>query len=122
MSEPNKPKTLVWLGDSRKRIRELPARVQDEFGHALWLAQLGGKHDSAKLMQGFGGGSVVELIEDHDGDTYRAVYTVQFAGFVYVLHVFQKKSKQGIKTPKPDLAIIKKRLSDLKTQQQKRGK
>lgn len=73
-------------------------------------------------MQGFGGAGVVEVVEDYSGDTYRAVYTVQFADTVYVLHVFQKKSKQGSKTPKPDLAIIKQRLNALKEQYRKGGK
>ena len=81
-----------------------------EIGYALYFAQLGDKHPAAKVLKGFGGAGVLEVVEDHDGDTYRAVYTVKFAGAVYVLHAFQKKSKTGIKTPKPVLDLIKERL------------
>jgi phage-related protein len=80
------------------------------FGYALYLAQLGDKHDQAKPLKGFGGAGVLEVVEDHDGDTYRAVYTVRIAKAVYVLHVFQKKAKRGIATPKSDLDLIKQRL------------
>ena len=79
-------------------------------GYALYIAQLGGKAPEATL-KGFRGASVVEIVEDHDGDTYRAVYTVKFAGIVYVLHAFQKKSKKGIATPKHDLDLIRARLA-----------
>jgi len=79
-------------------------------GYALYLAQIGKKHESAKLLKGFGGASVLELVDDHDGDTYRAVYTVRFAAAVYVLHAFQKKSKKGRETPKSDIDIVRRRL------------
>ena len=79
-------------------------------GYALWFAQIGDKHPHAKPLRGFGGAGVVEIIEDEEGNTYRAVYTVKFAEFVYVLHCFQKKSKRGAKTPQPDIALIKGRL------------
>ena len=79
-------------------------------GHALLEAQAGGKSNSAKSLQGFGGAGVLEIVEDHDGDAYRAVYTVKLAGVVYVLHCFQKKSKRGIETPKPVIDLIKRRL------------
>jgi phage-related protein len=70
-------------------------------GAALWDAQIGDKASSAKPLKGFGGASVLEIIDDFDGDTFRAVYTVRFAAAVYVLHAFQKKSRRGIATPKP---------------------
>jgi phage-related protein len=84
--------------------------VKDDMGYALYLAQIGKKHESAKLLKGFGGASVLELVDDHDGDTYRAVYTVRFAAAVYVLHAFQKKSKKGRETPKSDIDIVRRRL------------
>ncbi|HZL30738.1 MAG TPA: type II toxin-antitoxin system RelE/ParE family toxin [Pseudolabrys sp.] len=85
---------------------------QNVFGFAIRAAQRGSKHPDAKPLKGFGGASVLEVVEDFDGDTYRAVYTVKFAGRIYVLHVFQKKSKRGAKTPKSDLDLIKSRLKD----------
>lgn len=87
----------------------MPADVQDVFGHAIDLAQAGGKHPDAKPLQGFGSG-VLEVVEDFSGDTFRAVYTVRFVSWVYVVHCFQKKSVRGIKTPKPDLDLIDSRL------------
>ena len=88
----------------------LPEEVQDVFGYALHLAQHGGKHPDAKPLRGFPGGKTLEVVEDFQQDAYRAVYTVEFAGRVYVLHCFQKKSKAGIATPKQDVALIKARL------------
>ena len=80
-------------------------------GYALYLAQCGDKHLDAKPLRGFGGGAgVLEVVADHDGDTYRAVYTVRFADAVYVLHAFQKKSKRGIATPKREIERIRQRL------------
>jgi phage-related protein len=103
-------KPLVWIGSSRDDIRALPADVQNVFGFALRFAQRGGKHPDAKPLKGFGGAGVLEVVAHNDGDTYRAVYTVRLAGRVYVLDVFQKKSKSGIATPKPDIERIKSRL------------
>jgi phage-related protein len=80
------------------------------FGYALFLAQTGKRHPDAKPLKGFGGASVLEVVEDYRSDTYRAVYTVKFPEAVYVLHVFQKKSKHGIATPKQELELIKDRL------------
>ena len=88
----------------------MPEDVIDVFGYALHLAQSGKKHAQAKPLKGFGGASVLEVVEDYYGDTYRAVYTVKIADSVYVLHCFQKKSKQGIETPKSDLDLIRVRL------------
>jgi phage-related protein len=84
--------------------------VKDAVGYALYIAQRGGKHADAKPLRGFGGAGTLEILEDHAGDTYRAVYTVRFADRVYVLHAFQKKSKTGITTPKREIELIKSRL------------
>jgi phage-related protein len=91
-------------------LRKLSNDVRDEFGYALYLAQTGKKHPSAKPLKGFGGASVLEVVEDCQGDTYRAVYTVKFVEAVYVLHVFQKKSTHGISTPRQDIELIRERL------------
>ena len=116
-------KPLVWMGSSKRDLREFPEDVKDVIGLALMVAQYGGKHEAAKVLQGFGGASVLEVVDDHDGDTYRAVYTVRFKGLVYVLHAFQKKSKTGRKTPKPDMDKVRSRLEaaeeDYKTRLQK---
>jgi phage-related protein len=88
----------------------MPDDVVDVFGFALHLAQLGRKHGQAKPLKGFGGAGVLEVIEDHKGDTYRAVYTVKIADIVYVLHCFQKKSTKGMETPKHEMDLIRERL------------
>jgi phage-related protein len=88
----------------------MPEDVVDVFGFALHLAQMGKKHDQAKPLKGFGGSGVLEVVEDHMGDAYRAVYTVKIAGIVYVLHCFQKKAMNGIETPKHDMDLIRERL------------
>jgi phage-related protein len=103
-------KPLFWVGSSLKDLREFPDEVKDMVGHALHVAQLGGKHPSAKALSGFGAAGVLEVIEDFAGNSYRAVYTVRFGGAVYVLHAFQKKSKRGIRTPQRDIDLIKERL------------
>jgi phage-related protein len=101
---------LEWIGSSKKDLQALPDEVIDVFGYALHLAQAGGKHPQAKPMHGFGSAGVLEVIEDWRGDAYRAVYTVRFEERVFVLHVFQKKSKSGVATPKRDLDLIQQRL------------
>jgi phage-related protein len=106
---PAPARPLFWVGSSRKDYRDFPPAVQDSFGFELFLAQLGQHPPSAKLLKGLGSGTV-ELVEDFDGDTYRAVYTVRFGTAVYVLHAFKKKSKRGIKTPQSDIDLIKQRL------------
>lgn len=110
MSQDNVPKELIWIGSSRKDIMALPRAVQRALGYGLYLAQLGDKPPNAKPLKGFHGAGTLEIIEDYRGDTYRAVYTVQFAKTLYVLHVFQKKAKRGIKTPKSVLNLIRDRL------------
>jgi phage-related protein len=104
------PKPLEWIGSSKKDLKALPDEVIDVFGYALHLAQTGGRHAQAKPLQGFGSAGVIEVAEDWRGNTFRAVYTVRFEDRVYVLHVFQKKSKSGITTPKPDMVFIRDRL------------
>ena len=105
-------KPLRFVGSSRKDIRKLPQGVKSVFGQALFDAQSGKKHPSAKPLKGFGGAGVLEVVEHDQGGTYRAVYTIQFAGVVYVLHVFQKKSKSGIKTPSEEIDKVKARLKE----------
>ena len=101
---------IVWLGDTRERLREFPEDVKDDIGAALMWAQKGDKHPNAKPMKGFGGASVLEVVENYDGDTYRAVYTVKFAAKIFALHCFQKKSKSGSETPQHDIRLIRERL------------
>ena len=105
-------KDLFWVGSSQQDYRAFPEAVKDDMGYALFRAQQGKEHKSAKALKGFGGRGVLELVENHDGNTYRAVYTVRFRGALYVLHAFQKKSKRGIATPKLDIDLIKNRLQD----------
>lgn len=105
-------KALYWIGASKKELSALPDEVVDVFGYALHLAQAGLKHGQAKLLKGFGG--VLEVVEDFKGDTFRAVYTARFGDAVYVLYCFQKKSKKGIKTPQPDIEMIRRRLQAAK--------
>jgi len=103
-------RAVEWVGSSYKDFRSFPDDVQDHAGYALYLAQRGEKHDDAKPLKGFGGAGVLEVVSDHAGDTYRAVYTVKFSTAVYVLHAFQKKSKAGSRTPAPDMALVEQRL------------
>ena len=102
---------LFWVGSSKEDLLAFPEPVQDEIGTALSVAQFGGKHPSAKPWRGEGPG-VFEVVEDHRGNTYRAVYTVRFEGAVYVLHAFQKKSPTGIRTSKRDVELIARRLNE----------
>jgi phage-related protein len=102
-------KPVVWTGDSLRVLKTFPSGVQDEIGYALYLAQRGEKHVAAKPLKGLGPG-VLEVVSDHRGDTFRAVYTVRLAGRVYVLHAFQKKSKRGISTPQAAIDLIRQRL------------
>lgn len=103
-------KPVYWMGSSLDDLREFPDVVQSDIGYALYVAQQGDKHASAKPLKGYKGAGVLEIVEDHDGGTYRAVYTVKLAGAIYVLHAFQKKSKRGIATAQSDLDLIKQRL------------
>jgi phage-related protein len=110
MDKPPSLKPLYWLGSSKRDLLSLPSPVEDLFGYALYLAQDGRKHEQAKPLKGFGSAGVLEVVEDWDRSTYRAVYTVRFEGVVFVLHIFQKKSKRGAATPKADIDLIRERL------------
>ncbi|ASG23308.1 type II toxin-antitoxin system RelE/ParE family toxin [Nitrospirillum viridazoti] len=99
-----------WVASSHKDLREFPEDVQDLVGFGLYQAQIGKKHPNAKPLKGFGGSQILELLDDHDGDAYRCVYTVRFEAAIYVLHAFQKKSKRGIATPQADMDLIRTRL------------
>ena len=105
-------KPVIWVGSTRKDLREFPEPVQDHVGYALYAAQRGSRHRDTKTLSGFSGAGVVEVVTDFRGDTFRAVYTVRFAGAVYVLHTFQKKSKTGRETPRRDLELIEQRLRE----------
>jgi len=104
-------KPVRWVGRSKEDLRRFPEEVRRRVGGALWDAQLGRKASYAKPLRGFGGAGVLEVVDDFDGNTYRAVYTVRFSRAVYVLHAFQKKSKRGSAVPKPDLDLIGQRLA-----------
>ncbi|MBF0480029.1 MAG: type II toxin-antitoxin system RelE/ParE family toxin [Candidatus Omnitrophica bacterium] len=103
-------KKINFVGSSRDDLKEFPEDVRQDIGFALYQAQCGRKSTNAKPLKGFGGAGVLEIRENHDGDTYRAVYTVKFRDALYVLHCFQKKSKSGIKTSGQDIELIKRRL------------
>jgi phage-related protein len=103
-------KPLRWIASTLNDLKKFPEDVQDVMGYALDLAQHGQKHPDAKPLRGFSGAGVLEIVDDLDGDTYRAIYTVKFEGVIYLLHSFQKKSKHGIATPKQDIELVKKRL------------
>ena len=104
------PKPIIWVGSSLDDLREFSEEVQDEIGYALHQAQMGGKSHKAKPLKGFTGASVLEVVERAVGETYRAVYTVKFEKAIAVLHVFHKKSKSGVETPKQDIGLIESRF------------
>ena len=109
---PPKLKPLKWMGVSKEDLHDFPGPARREAGFALYLAQIGQKAPKAKPLKGFGGAGVLEVVADHDGNAYRAVYTVKFAEVVYVLHAFQKKSTRGSATPQADIELIKRRLKN----------
>lgn len=104
-------KPVIWLGSSRKDLKTFPKAVRRDIGQALYAAQRGVTYPSAKPLRGFGSSQVHEIVDRHRTDTYRAVYTVRFRGFLYVLHAFQKKAKKGARTPKADIDMIKRRIA-----------
>ncbi len=110
VSESTRP--LVWLGSSRRDLRAFPREVRREMGVALYAAQQGETDPAAKPLKGFGGASVLEIVAKDEGGTWRTVYTVRYVEAVYVFHAFQKRSKRGIATPRQDLDLIKRRLSE----------
>ena len=107
---PAELKALAWVGSAKRDLLALPEEVIDTFGYALYVAQTGKKHEKAKALHGFGSAGILEIVEDWRGNAYRAVYTVRFSAAVFVLHVFQKKAKHGIATPRQDLELIRERL------------
>jgi len=107
---PAELKPLAWVGSAKKDLLALPEEVIDAFGYALYVAQTGKKHEKAKALHGFGSAGILEIVEDWRGNAYRAVYTVRFSAAVFVLHVFQKKAKHGIATPRQDMELIGERL------------
>jgi len=107
---------LEFIGSSRKDLVAFPDEARQDVGHALYLAQKGERAPSAKVLKGFGGGDVVEIVEDHEGDAYRCAYTVRLERAVYVLHAFKKKSKRGVETPKHDMDLIRSRLKEAEAQ------
>ena len=120
VSDERPPKPLHWIASSLADLRAFPRAVQRSIGVALRTAQFGRKHESAKPLRGFKGAGVLEVVEDLDGNTYRAVYTVRFADHVYVLHVFQKKSKKGTQTPKHVVELIRARFRRAKKDHRER--
>jgi phage-related protein len=104
------PKPVRWVGSSKEDLSGFPEEVRRRIGGALWEAQIGRKAAYAKPLKGFGDAGVLEVVDDFDGNTFRAVYTVRFTKAVYVLHAFQKKSKRGVATPKAELDLIRQRL------------
>ena len=114
MEKPAKP--VRWIASSRRDLQALPKMARRIVGNALWDVQEGRISRHAKILHGFGGASVLEIRADHEGNAYRAVYTVRFSEFVYVLHVFQKKSRRGSKTPADVMELIRKRLKDAEEQ------
>ena len=113
-------KPVRWVGSSRRDLKNFPRPVQRDVGQALYAAQCGEEYPSVKGLQGFGGRAVLEIVAFHEGDTYRAVYTVRFHDAIYVLHAFQKKSKRGIATPQKELDLIKQRLAAAERNYQER--
>lgn len=112
MTDPPLLKPVIWVGSSRRDFREFPGEVKAQMGYALFVAQQGGKHPDAKPLKGFGGAGVVEIVKDHRGDAFRAIYTIRVAASVYVLHAFQKKAKAGRATPKFIMDLIARRLRE----------
>lgn len=104
-------KEIIWIGSSKKDLIEFPNEVKDEMGYGLHLAQSGSKHPNAKPFKIKGESGIFEIVSDFNTDTYRAVYVVNIDERLYVLHAFKKKSKKGIKTPQPDVDLIKSRLA-----------
>jgi len=106
------PKPVRWVGTSLRDLRSFPGPVRLDVGHALFAAQEGKTDPAAKPLKGFGGASVFEIVASHQGNAWRAVYTVRFQDAIYVLHVFQKKSTKGIATPAREIELIRRRLAE----------
>lgn len=111
-----KLKPIIWVGSSKKDLLNFPDQIKDSFGYGLYLAQKGEMSPNSKVLKGFSGASVIELKENDSTGTFRAIYTVKIPKYICVLHAFQKKSKQGIKTPQEEIDLVKKRLKDVLSQ------
>lgn len=105
-------KRFIWIGSSREDLKQFPDEVQDKMGHGLYLAQMGERHHHSKTLSGLGNAKIIELRENDRSGTYRVIYTVEMAEFIFVLHAFQKKSKSRISTPKQEIDLVKFRLKD----------
>lgn len=103
---------VIWIASSRRDLRAMPQQVRRDIGQALYAAQQGMTDPAAKPLKGFGGVRVMEIVERYRTDAYRAVYTAHFENAVYVLHMFQKKSKSGIATPKHEFEVIRRRFAE----------
>jgi phage-related protein len=112
MDRATRLRPVTWVGSSRHDLASFPQPVRRDMGQALYVAQRGDTDPAAKPLKGFGGARVMEIVDRHDTNTYRAVYTVQFAEAIYVLHAFQKKSTRGTATPACDIDLIRRRLAD----------
>ena len=121
-SSENQLKPVRWVGSSKEDLSDFPEEVRRRVGGTLWEAQIGRKAPYAKALKGFGDAGVLEIVDDFDGNTFRAVYTVRFAKAVYVLHAFQKKSKRGIATPRAERDLIDQRLKRAKEDYQQCSK
>lgn len=107
-------KKVIFVADTKKILQELPDKVRRHIGYALSFAQAGQKHEDSKPLKGFKGASVYEIVTDHKGDTCRTFYTVEFAEYIVVVHIFQKKSHHGISTPKQHINLLEARLQQIK--------
>ena len=112
MPDPVTPRPVTWVGSSRRDLKRFPQPVRRDFGLACYAAQRGETDPAAKPLKGFGGTRVMEIVDRHDTNTYRAVYTAQFDEAIYVLHAFEKKSKSGSTTPKSEIDLIRRRLTE----------
>jgi phage-related protein len=112
MDDGHTTRPITWLGSSRTDLKRFPQQVRRDMGNALYAAQRCEVDPAAKPLRGFGGVRVMEIVDRHDTNTYRAVYTAQFDEAIYVLHAFQKKSIRGIATPTRDVDLIRRRLAD----------
>jgi phage-related protein len=112
MDRATRLRPVTWVGSSRHELASFPKPVRRDMGQALYAAQRGDTDPAAKPLKGFGGARVMEIVDRHDTNTYRAVYTAQFAETIYVLHAFQKKSTRGTATPAREIDLIRRRLAD----------
>ena len=103
-------KELIWISSSKKDLLKFSDDIVQSMGYGLYIAQKGGQAENTKALKGFGGANVIEIIDSDASGTYRVVYCVKMAEVVFVLNVFQKKSKHGIKTPQEEILLVKSRL------------